>query len=469
LTQPDRRLESAYIPLDIDERMSDTLSVDIDDARASGSPIDIPESLEDQVIKHWLRHHQAFNWYGKSYVIGEGVLPRRWQELSKVFTSENDAQIFLRQAFHGHLPSGVRRLNVITGAGTFPRDQIASALAHALFTRMAWVILKRATPPIEKASPAVFAKVNATYGTRVNFEFLAQWEGGQVLHGYVPCQNGVVAGRSGLSIATGFDIGQLSAKQLEALHFSTVLYDLFSPFVNHRFTKMSHAKAAKAIAAIGAPVPVITKSQADEIDCIVHLDHLKAAIVAWDRDRKPGIPKFTMLPVAWQTVLFSRTFHIGKGMSRSKIAHKFYAAATSGHWKKAIEELRNFPVTASWYKARVIQEADYLRNSGTPKIFVTEQIIRQAVKDAQLKMQQKGGVSIPRIQEYVDRLNNGELPPPIKVDNGIIVDGNHRYIAGRIVGTEPPIQPWLGGNPNRVTPWQDLKIDPNPWPGEGTN
>ena len=86
------------------------------------------------------------------------------------------------------------------------------------------------------------------------------------------------------------------------------------------------------------------------------------------------------------------------------------------------------------------------------KIVVTEQMIRDSVKDAPLKTQQKGGVSIPRIQEYVDRLNNSEQPPPIKVDDGIIVDGNHRYIAGRIAGKECPIQPWAGGNPSRVIP-----------------
>jgi Bacterial toxin homologue of phage lysozyme, C-term len=343
--------------------MSDTLSADIDHVRVSGSAIDIPEDLEDQAIKHWLRHSAAFNLGGKSYVIGDGVLPQRWQPLSKVFKSENEAQVLLRHAFHGHLPGQLRNLAVIRDAGTFPRDEVANVLARALFTRKAWVIPKRAMPPIEKASAAIFTAVNGACGTRVNFEYLAKWEGGQVLHGYVPCQNGIVAGRSGLSIATGFDMGQLSAGQLEILGFPDDLYKLFLPFTNHRFTKMSHARAAKAVAAIGAPVPVINKSQADEVDRIVHLDHLKAAILAWDRDRKPGIPTFAMLPIAWQTVLFSRTFHMGKGMSRSKTARKFYSAATSGDWKMATEELRNFPVAAAWYKLRVSEEANYLQTA----------------------------------------------------------------------------------------------------------
>lgn len=55
------------------------------------------------------------------------------------------------------------------------------------------------------------------------------------------------------------------------------------------------------------------------------------------------------------------------------------------------------------------------------------------------------------------------MPPPIKVDGNIIVDGNHRYVAGRVYGQEPPITPWPGGNPSSVIPWDDVKIDPQDW------
>ncbi|MFP3663261.1 hypothetical protein SB768_33020, partial [Burkholderia sp. SIMBA_043] len=68
-------------------------------------------------------------------------------------------------------------------------------------------------------------------------------------------------------------------------------------------------------------------------------------------------------------------------------------------------------------------------------IEVSEQLIKNVMKDAPLKTQQ-GAVSLPAIQRYVQRLLNGEVPPAIKVSNGIVVDGNHRYIASRIVGKE---------------------------------
>jgi ParB-like chromosome segregation protein Spo0J len=85
------------------------------------------------------------------------------------------------------------------------------------------------------------------------------------------------------------------------------------------------------------------------------------------------------------------------------------------------------------------------------------------VKDAPLLSQQAGGVSLPRVQEFVDRLRAGEVAPAIKVDGKMIVEGNHRYIAARILGQEPAIQQWLGGRPENQIPWSELKIDPKSW------
>lgn len=95
-------------------------------------------------------------------------------------------------------------------------------------------------------------------------------------------------------------------------------------------------------------------------------------------------------------------------------------------------------------------------------ITATEDVIRNAMKDAPLKTQQRS-VSQPVIQRYVNKLQSGEEAPPIHVDGGIIVDGNHRYIAGRIVGQEPLQTPWPGGSLQRVIIWHDLAIDHFDW------
>ncbi|MGO0059931.1 RHS repeat-associated core domain-containing protein [Brevibacillus fluminis] len=95
-------------------------------------------------------------------------------------------------------------------------------------------------------------------------------------------------------------------------------------------------------------------------------------------------------------------------------------------------------------------------------IEVSEQLIKNVMKDAPLKTQQ-GAVSLPAVQRYVQRLLNGEAPPPIKVSNGIIVDGNHRYIASRIVGKDIEQVQWSGGRLDQVIDWIKVKIDPTDW------
>jgi hypothetical protein len=91
-------------------------------------------------------------------------------------------------------------------------------------------------------------------------------------------------------------------------------------------------------------------------------------------------------------------------------------------------------------------------------------MIRDAMADAPLQTQQ-GAVSLPKVQSAVDQLAAGSPAPPIRVDGSIIVDGNHRYIAGQIMGQPPAVQPWSGGNPARVIPWWKQVIDPTDWDG----
>ncbi len=97
------------------------------------------------------------------------------------------------------------------------------------------------------------------------------------------------------------------------------------------------------------------------------------------------------------------------------------------------------------------------------KIVVTEELIREKMQDAALNTQQKA-VSLPPIQNYVDRAIAGEVAPPITVVDNVIVEGNHRYIAGRIAGIEPE---QAVGNPmarrGDIVEWEDVLIDPFDW------
>jgi hypothetical protein len=71
---------------------------------------------------------------------------------------------------------------------------------------------------------------------------------------------------------------------------------------------------------------------------------------------------------------------------------------------------------------------------------------------------QQASVSLPVIQNYVDRILRGEINiPPIKVD------GNHRYIASRIAGVEIGIQQWTGARIDKVVEWIKIFIDSVDW------
>ena len=102
-------------------------------------------------------------------------------------------------------------------------------------------------------------------------------------------------------------------------------------------------------------------------------------------------------------------------------------------------------------------------SSGSGSIEVTDEVIRDAMKNAPLQTQQRA-VSKPVIQNYVNRILEGEIDvPPIKVDGNIIVDGNHRYIASRITGIEIDTIQWRGGNVEKVISWMEIILDDFDW------
>jgi RHS repeat-associated protein len=97
-------------------------------------------------------------------------------------------------------------------------------------------------------------------------------------------------------------------------------------------------------------------------------------------------------------------------------------------------------------------------------VAVTDDAIRAALKTSDFKSAQ-GAISRPAVENYVRRLEAGEVAPAIKVDGKVIVDGNHRYVAGRLVGKEPAqtAGSLSASQVGRARPVQELKIDPTDW------
>jgi len=129
----------------------------------------------------------------------------------------------------------------------------------------------------------------------------------------------------------------------------------------------------------------------------------------------------------------------------------------------------NFEVE-DWHTYYVSEEEILVHNmcamttgaKGSNNIVVTEELIREVMKDASLKTKQ-GSISLPMIQDYVNRVLAGETNmPPIRVDGDVIVDGNHRYITSMITGVDLETQQWTG-NSKPIIDWADVYIDIIDW------
>ncbi len=97
-------------------------------------------------------------------------------------------------------------------------------------------------------------------------------------------------------------------------------------------------------------------------------------------------------------------------------------------------------------------------------IKVTEASIAKALEGSTMKTIQ-GSISLPMVQRYVKMLEDGFIAPPINVADGVIIEGNHRYVAGRIFGAEPSSVPGTlpTSQASQVKPIQQIKVDPVDW------
>jgi Bacterial toxin homologue of phage lysozyme, C-term len=360
-------------PLALEEDLAEVLQ----HARVSASVLDDPQNIENAAVYAWLERRRLGRFGGRNHAIGSDLLPMAWRERTMRFSSMSAAQQFVRH-FQGSAASVSAMRSVIQQAERVCLVPMKAAdttqrLAQLLVSGRVWAVeLHKLNRQIGKAAPSVYSALNAKFGCNVDFAYLSRWEGGQYLRGYVPfLKDGKVAGASGMTIATGFDIGQRSADAFDALfQGSAVSADELAamrPFAGHRFKGMTKAQVAQWVAAT-APVPNLSVAAANEVDRIVHGEHLEAAIKNWNAARKPNVPAFRDLPAAWQTVVFSRHFHQGVGMPLTQVAKPFWKAAVAGKWDDAVQALRGYGVSQDWYKSRVGQEAALLATALPPPV-----------------------------------------------------------------------------------------------------
>ena len=175
----------------------------------------------------------------------------------------------------------------------------------------------------------------------VDWDFISKKEGGSLTDGYVPNPEG---SKSGVTIATGFDLGARNIKGLDGLPAS--LKAKLAPYLGMQ------GLVAKQY--LDKYPLVIKKSEAKLIDKLSKGQALSKLKKSWNDNAKwMKKPKFEDLTSAQQTVVASVAFQYG---SLDK-APKFRAAAQEGRWDDVQGELRNF---GDAYGTRRVSEADYL-------------------------------------------------------------------------------------------------------------
>jgi hypothetical protein len=341
---------------------SNSLSASISSADRQLTVLDDRVDVEDHAVFLWLRAHRLYGYAHHRLAIGTEFLTADWNNRKKKFFDQHSARMYLRHFVHSSSAmSALRTLarSLSLDSGTLSDTKVLDVLAANLVSGRVWMIeLPRSDLKsrfVSKTSGAVFAPLNPRFGTRVDFAFIASLEGDQWLRGYVPMKNDKVLGKSGMTVASGFDLGQWTVAEFQQFGFPAALMNKIRPFASpHRFKGMHKAQVAAMVAKLG-PVPELTKVEADLCDGAVFGRILGDAIRAWNSAKGTAVPVFSKLPAGWQTVWLSRVYQEGPS-PKSSDAIAFRNAATSGNWQQAIAKLRAY----SDYKKRANAEADLL-------------------------------------------------------------------------------------------------------------
>lgn len=164
----------------------------------------------------------------------------------------------------------------------------------------------------------------------IDYKFLSDLEGGSKTSGYVPAAG---VSKSGVTIATGFDLGQRSESDLTTLGLNKILIKKLKPYLGK--------KSKTAVDYLKDNALVITVENATLIDKAVksaHIASLKAKYNAstHNADKK----KFSDLPDEAQTVIASVSFQYGTNLNSA--TPNFWKAVSSQDWDESIILLKKF-------------------------------------------------------------------------------------------------------------------------------
>ena len=178
----------------------------------------------------------------------------------------------------------------------------------------------------------------------IDYAFLSAREGGRKLDGYVPNARG---SGSGVTIATGFDLGQRRKSELVALGLPHRLVQQLEPYLGAKRRDATKLLAEKPLRISAGDALLIDRAFKHRFVIQLASDY-GASHLNTDRTA------FFDLPAEAQTVIASVAFQYG---DLSSAALRFWRAVCQQDWRGAVTELRNF---GDDYDSRRHLEADLL-------------------------------------------------------------------------------------------------------------
>lgn len=185
----------------------------------------------------------------------------------------------------------------------------------------------------------------------IDWSFISQLEGGRRLAGYVPA---AAFSQSGVTVATGCDLGQRSRAEIDALDIPEALKAKLRPYAG--------LKTVQAEATLRERPLTLTETEAEALDESVKKPIVDALASRYDAAvaNVPGRLPFAELPEPAQTAIASVAFQYGPNLPAR--TPRFWQAVTGQDWVRAVHELRNF---GDAYPTRRRREADLLETVAT--------------------------------------------------------------------------------------------------------
>lgn len=210
--------------------------------------------------------------------------------------------------------------------------------------------VSRVEKKLVKTAREALQQINERLGTAIDFDALSHFDGAQWLRGKV-----LPAVNKGVLLATGIDLGKLSARDLrDKLKLPEELAARLDGYVG-----LLREKAAAQLKKL--PLEV-TRAAANLLDQAARSHAVQELIKRWDTNLPRGLALFRELTSGQQTVLFSQAWREAAGAVKDAATDAYLRAARSGEWRTVEAALRSFPTADRKLRERLAAEATLLRD-----------------------------------------------------------------------------------------------------------